>query len=261
MWIDSHCHLYNCSSTELASLYEQAARHRVTTLVTTATDVPTSMEVQKQVLQGSTTLSLYGACGISPESALREAHAADIETLSSLVDTPGIIAIGEIGMDGIQNAYPPMAQQEKLFRRQLRLAKTKDLPVILHSRGVERHVLNILQEEEIHRALFHCYTGDAETARSICNSGYHISFSGIITFKNAHFDTVIRACDPAKILIETDSPYLSPEPYRGKANTPQNAYLIGKYIATVLGISEKTAAEIFQKTFSSLFGTPAPNFS
>ncbi len=253
MWVDTHCHLFDLSEEELQQQLANCQDNGVTTILNIATDLKTADTVIKQAKTESP-ISIKTAVGISaPEVKQYEQNEPWEEQLRTLLKDDTVIALGEIGIDGINDYYPPFELQLSYFRKQLEIAKEVDIPVIIHSRGVEGEALEICQEIGITKAIFHCYTGDAETAQKIAQAGYYISFSGVVTFKKSDYDSVIRAVPTDRLLFETDSPYLSPTPFRGKPNEPARVSLVGSYGAEVLKKSDKEIAEITMDNFKRIF--------
>ena len=152
---------------------------------------------------------MFGTVGVSPFD-VENLPEFWLEELATLSKCSGIIGIGEIGIDKTNPRYPSYQKQLDCFRHQLGLAKKMDLPVVIHSRGAEEDALEICLSEGIKRAVFHCFTGSLETAQKIISHDYFISFSGIITFKNARIREFVSSLPIKQLLIETDSPYLAP---------------------------------------------------
>ncbi len=254
MWIDSHAHLSDLSEFDLYATLSRADDAGVTSVLNVGTDLQTSRMVLEQSNRGGA-LPLYAAVGIS---------AADVDKytegdrkwrveLDALAADPRTTAIGEIGIDGVNESYAPFDKQLSFFRAQLAIARKFSLPVIVHSRGVEALALEEVRVAGVERAVFHCYTGDVETAIAMASAGYYVSFSGIVTFKRSDYNAVIRAVRLDRLLVETDSPYLAPEPFRGRVNEPARAAIVGRYCAGVLHRSEAELAAVVQENFHRLF--------
>jgi TatD DNase family protein len=163
------------------------------------------------------------------------------------------VAVGEAGLDFHYNLSTP-ENQRRVFKRQVALAKELKFPLIIHSREAEKEVLKILQEAKFDLpVVFHCYTGGIEEAREIIKRGYSISISGIVTFKKSEFLREIVEIIPLnRIFCETDSPYLSPEPFRGRRNTPLHVRLVAQKIAEVKGISVEKLNKAVNSNFNRL---------
>jgi TatD DNase family protein len=160
----------------------------------------------------------------------------DIEVLTRLANNPRVVAWGEIGLD-FHYDYSQKDIQIEAFKAQLDVAKSLDLPVIIHSREATEEMMKIMRDFS-HRGVFHCYSGSLETAKEIIKMGYYISFSGTVTYKNAKsIKEVAKWIPNDRYLIETDCPYLSPEPMRGKRNDSRNLIYTASCIAELRGIA------------------------
>ncbi len=167
-----------------------------------------------------------------------------------------VLAIGEIGLDYHYNLSTPAAQQD-VFRRQIRLARELELPVIVHHRDAEADLARILKEEHAAevRGILHSFTASLETAQAAIDHGFLISFSGILTFKNAQaLQDVARALPLDNILVETDCPYLAPVPHRGKRNEPVFVKETAAFLARLKGVSEASVEAATDANFQKFFG-------
>ena len=249
MWIDTHAHLYELTSDQLDSLINEAAGSSVGLIVSTAINITSGKKILDHCSRSSL---IYGAIGISP---------FDIETLEdnwevvlkSLLKENKIIAVGEIGLDSTNPRYPLLEKQIPFFEKQLQIAIDQKLPAIIHSRGTEQLSADICRQTGVNSAVFHCFTGDYTAAKKIVDLGYYISFSGIITFKNAAIRTLLPQLPRDRILIETDSPYLAPVPLRGKTNSPLFIRFVGEEIARLLGMDETDLQLLIEKNFFDCF--------
>jgi len=191
---------------------------------------------------------LYGAVGSHPDAA-DEVNEAVLEEYRGLVrENPKIKAIGEIGLDYYYEDIPREIQQ-KAFRMQLALAKELELPVIVHERDAHNDGLAIIKEFPTVKGVFHCYSGSAEMARQLVNLGWYIGFTGVLTFKNARKAVETAASIPLeRIVLETDCPFMAPEPFRGKRNHPGYLYRMAEKLAEIRGISVE---EVHKATFEN----------
>lgn len=186
---------------------------------------------------------LYAAAGVHPGSAQQYDDAQEAR-IAQLLALPKVKALGEIGLDYHYDA-PARAVQKTCFERQLALAKGLGVPVIIHEREASQDCLDILRASGVTRGVFHCYSGSLETAKILVGMGFYLSFTGVITFKNNRKAADIIKWLPAdRIMIETDSPYLAPEPCRGKRNDSRLLPHINRAVAAYRGISEEEAARI-----------------
>jgi TatD DNase family protein len=200
------------------------------------------------------------AAGVHPHHAGR--FAADPDAAAALVsqrvDRVGACAVGEIGLD-YHYDFSPREVQQAVFRAQLRLARARNLPVVIHTREAEEDTLRILAEEAAGglQGMFHCFTGDAAAARRALSTGFYVSIPGIATFPPAEaLRDAARQLPSDRILIETDSPYLAPVPYRGRRNEPAYVVKTGELVASLRGISPGALAATLVDNFDRLFGAP-----
>lgn len=191
---------------------------------------------------------MYAAVGIHPENC-HDFTPSQIDTLRTMAKHPKVVAIGEIGLDYYWEENPPKEFQQEVLRSQMRLADELHLPVIIHDREAHADTLSIVQEFPQVTGVFHCYSGSVEQARILLRMGWMLSFNGAITFKNARkAPEVIAEVPMDRIMIETDSPYLTPVPHRGERNDSRYVHLVAKKIAEIKGI---TPEEVEQITFDN----------
>ena len=191
---------------------------------------------------------IYGAAGSHPDVA-DEVDAAVLEEYRRICEqNPKIKAIGEIGLDYHYEDIPRKIQQ-KAFRMQMELARELDLPVIVHERDAHEDGMKIVEEFPEVTGVFHCYSGSAEMAKWLVARGWYIGFTGVLTFKNARKALEVAASIPLdRIVLETDCPYMSPEPFRGKRNDPGKLYRMAEKLAEIRG---RSAEEIHQITMEN----------
>ena len=187
---------------------------------------------------------IYAAVGSHPDAA-QEVNEQVLEEYRKLVrENPKVKAIGEIGLDYHYEDNPREVQQ-KAFRAQLALARELDLPVIVHDREAHEDSMNIISEFPEVKGVFHCFSGSAEMARQLTAKGWYVGFTGVITFKNARRAVEAAAAVPLdRIVIETDSPYMSPEPFRGKRNDPSRVYRMAEKLAEIRGLTVEEIQDI-----------------
>lgn len=251
MWIDSHAHF--CDERYLSDfkLYlnkmKEAQVRRV--LIITLSEV----EYRQALVLKQQYPFLDIAYGIHPE-AVAEISEADWITLEKIVQEKKIIAIGEIGLDYYWVKDNKELQQE-VFKRQLKLAKQFELPVLIHMREATADTYQILKEVKLERGgVMHCYGGSVEMAREFIKLGFLISTAGVITFKNAKtIKEVILDIPLDKILIETDSPFLTPEPFRGKQNEPSYVAYVGQAVAKLKNLPIDIVSRQLLINYQNLF--------
>ena len=186
---------------------------------------------------------VYASAGSHPDSADEVCDQVLEEYRKLCKLNPKIKAIGEIGLDYYYEDIPREIQQ-KAFREQLALARELDLPVIVHEREAHNDGLAIIKEFPTVKGVFHCYSGSAEMARQLVNLGWYIGFTGVLTFKNARKAVETAASIPLeRIVIETDCPFMSPEPFRGRRNDPSRVRFVAEKLAQIRGISYEEAAQ------------------
>ena len=234
-WIDNHCHFEE--NDEVAMDLQEAAAEGVEKFIVVGTDLETSIKAKElsQAFAGE----IFATAGIHPHEAI---HGTDgIEELLSEGTT---VAVGECGLDFYYD-HSPHEEQEKVFREQITYAHKFNLPLVIHTREAWPETFKILDEMETPpRTVFHCFTGGPHEAELALERGAYLSFSGIVTFKNADsLREALRMTPIERIMIETDSPYLTPEPYRGKRNRPKFLPFIGSRIAEELGTEPKAISD------------------
>lgn len=199
---------------------------------------------------------LFTAVGCHPHDAKIFDDKGGEELVKELASRNKVLAIGEIGLDYHYNLSTPEVQQD-VFRRQIRLARELELPVIVHHRDAEADLARILEQENASevRGILHSFTASLETAEVAIDHGFLISFSGIVTFKNAQsLQEVARALPLDKILVETDCPYLAPVPHRGKRNEPVFVKETAAFLARLKGVSEASIEDATDANFQKFFG-------
>jgi TatD DNase family protein len=250
MWIDSHAHLCELSDAALADVLLRARNAGVGAVLNTATDLPGCRTVVRQC---GAERALFGAAAISPFD-IEGAGESWSEELGELLRADRMIAVGETGLDSSHPRAPRLSAQIPFFERQLELARDLDIPAILHSRGAESLTVELCRNAGVVKAVFHCYTGPVGTLRRVFDSGFYVSFSGIVTFRGGPLDVQVRYSPADRIFIETDSPYLAPAPHRGKKNEPAFVPLVGKKIAAMKGMEEERLGAVLAGNFKGLFG-------
>ena len=232
MYIDSHCHLLSTEYDDVDSEIKKAIKSGVFKMIVNGYDVKSSKEA---ALLSKKYNEIYASVGIGPENIddLNENYKEEIE---NIVKTEQIVSIGEIGLDYYWTKENKEKQIE-VFRNMLDIAKKYNLPVIVHCRDAFLDTYNILKEYGV-KGILHCYSGSIEMAKEFIKIGFLIGVGGIVTFKNAKtIKEVVKKIPISSISLETDSPYLSPEPNRGKKNNPSNLVYIVRKIAELKEIS------------------------
>ena len=197
---------------------------------------------------------LYAAVGIHPEECAGYTD-ADLDVLRQLAQHPKVVAIGEIGLDYYWEENPPRGFQQNVFRKQLELARELDLPVIIHDRDAHGDALAIVLEYPDVRGVFHCFSGSPEMAQELLKRGWYLGFDGPITFKNARRAPEVAAVTPLdRMVIETDSPYLTPVPFRGKRNDSRYLPYVIEKLAEWKGVSPAEVERVTYENGLRLYG-------
>lgn len=197
---------------------------------------------------------VYAAVGIHPENC-GDFIPEHIDVLRQLAQQPKVVAIGEIGLDYYWPENPPHDFQQQVLRAQLSLAQELDLPVIFHDRDAHGDSLSIVKAYPALRGVFHCYSGSVEMAEELLALGWYLGFDGPVTYKNARKAVAVAEMAPLdRILIETDSPYMSPVPLRGKRNDSRNVFHIAEKLAEIKDTTTEEMAQLTLKNGKRLFG-------
>jgi TatD DNase family protein len=247
--IDSHAHLtFKDYRTDLASVMRRAKEAGVTAIITVGCDVGSS---EDGIRLASAEERVYATVGVHPHDA-RTLDDFEFEKLEHLAGQAKVVAIGEIGLDFYRN-LSPRRTQERVFRRQIDLAKQKDLPIVIHDRDAHRRTMEILKSEKASRGVLHCFSGDINVARQGLELGLYISFAGPITYGGKQAVSMIRRIPEDRILVETDCPYLTPVPHRGKRNEPAYVRFVVERIAEILGRTPEEIDRITEANTRRLF--------
>ena len=257
MLIDSHCHLdYVLEDGDLGSIAEiisHAKEHDVSHMLSIAVN---SENIPKVIAIAENHANVFASVGIHPNDM--PDHKIDTNKLLQLADYEKVIAFGETGLDYFRSEGGAIADQKQSFIAHINAAKEAKKPLVIHSRDAFDDTFKILKEHKAEDAggIIHCFTGGMEDAKRAIDLGFYISFSGIVTFKNAAEIQAVAAAIPIEhILVETDSPYLAPVPFRGKKNYPGYTQHVAKHIATLRGVSYEEIAAATTANFCNLFTT------
>ncbi|MGB3026424.1 TatD family hydrolase [Paradevosia shaoguanensis] len=253
MLIDSHCHLdFEALAADRPGVLARARAAGVTGVVTISTWVEKFAEISRIAEENE---AVWCSVGTHPHNADQELHiqVADLVRLSA---HPKCVAIGEAGLDYFYDNAPREAQAEG-FRRHIAAARETQLPLVIHSRSADEDMAAILEEETAKGAfpfVLHCFSSGAALARAGLALGGYLSFSGILTFRNAEEIREVAAFAPAdRILVETDAPYLAPIPHRGQSNEPSFVRFTAEKLAEVRGVNLTEIAEQTTRNFARLF--------
>lgn len=250
MFFDSHAHFdddrFNEDRDELLSSME---KNGVSNIANIGSDLESSIASVKLAHKYD---FIYAVVGVHPHEAVTITEET-ISEIKDLAKNKKVVAIGEIGLDYYYD-HSPRDVQRYWFKRQMDLAYDLGLPVVIHSRDAMEDTINICKESKIHGGIIHCYSGSAESAKIFLDLGYHISFAGPVTFKNSkNLPLVAKMVPEDRLLIETDSPYMAPEPHRGKRNSSIFVRHVAEKIAELRGVSVEHIAKVTSDNAKKLF--------
>ncbi len=238
-YVDTHCHLGHHEQMRPTEQIARAKSIGVTTIITVGTDLASSAEAVQSANRHD---GVWAVVGVHPNDAM-EATPQVMEYVGRLARSANVVGIGETGLDYYRD-WTPVSQQKWAFRQHINLAKELGKALVIHCRDAWDDTLTMLEEEGApERTVLHCFSGDADLAEKCANAGYFISFAGNVTFLNAPgLSAAAQATPLDKLLTETDSPFLTPHPYRGRPNEPANIPLIVRHIAELRGLEEAEVA-------------------
>ena len=250
MFTDTHCHLDMVEGRSSADLIDRARSAGVNTMVTVGVDLASSAEsVQTAAVHDD----VWAVVGIHPHNAI-EATEHVMDRLGSLAEHPQVVGIGETGLDYFRD-HSPRVRQQDAFRDHIRMAKSLDKALVIHDRDAHADVLDILDGMHApERMVFHCFSGDVDMARHCAERGWYMSFAGNVTFANAPaLREAARAVPMELLVIETDTPYLSPHPHRGQVNEPARLVVTGEALAELRGVPVADFARVTTENARRLF--------
>jgi TatD DNase family protein len=261
-FVDTHAHLDDDRfAADFQSMLERAAAAGVRQIIAIATTLASSQATTNLAAQHD---ALFASVGIQPNH-VAEAASPDWDQIIHLVDQPRIVALGETGLDRYWD-FAPFAMQEDYFARHLLLARQRRLPVVIHCREAEVDVVRMLRDDFDRngpvRGVMHSFTGDWETAEACLQMGLFISFAGMVTYRNAEALRAVAArVPPEQLLVETDSPYLTPVPLRGKVPRNEPAFVIhtAECLARLKDVPLPVFAEQSTQNARRLFNLPEPS--
>jgi len=249
MLIDSHCHLYlKDLDANLPAVLERAADQGVTGAICPGINLETS---EKSAEIAANHEPVFAAVGIHPNYS-NDLPGDYLDRLRSLASEEKVVAIGEIGLDYYRDYCPPLRQQE-IFHQQLELALELDLPTIIHNRDADSDVMAILRESGIKAGVAHCFSGGIAQAEQFMDLGFYISFAGNLTYKNSDLPIVAQEIPLNRLLVETDAPFLSPVPFRGKLNEPGRTRYVAMKLAAIKGLDFEELAAMTRQNTEELF--------
>lgn len=244
MLIDTHAHLTKNYYDNLDLLIKKCHEKSVDIIVASCCntkDLDEYMDIIKHD-------EIYLTIGIHPEDASVYTD-KDVELIRNYQSYPKVIAIGEIGLDYHYEGIDKKAQQE-LFRKMLDIAKENNKPIVIHSRDATKDTIDILKEYKL-KGIIHCFSGSLETAKEYIKMGYYLGIGGVVTFKNSKLKEIIKEIGLDRVVLETDSPYLSP--YRGEKNDPSNVYEVASFLGELLNMDISKVARIITNNAKEVY--------
>ena len=257
MFVDSHAHIDGPEfDGDREQVIERAQAAGVSAILNVGTGDPHSGAFERAIQLGRSHASIYTAIGTHPHDARFYNDEAEAKTRALIQNGERVVAWGEIGLDFHYDNSPRDVQID-VFKRQLRAARELDLPVIIHTREAESETIDILKSDYDgggRRGVFHCFSGSDDLAKRALEIGFMISFSGIVTFKKAEeLRNIARQVPLDRLLIETDCPYLTPVPHRGKRNEPAYVVEVARYLAGLHGLEVEELAHVTTENFMRFF--------
>lgn len=253
MFVDSHCHLdkldYNALHTDVASVVAKAKARGVEHILCVGVTLESFLSMHGLIAPFE---NVFAACGVHP---LDLSGPIDVARLEQYASMPKVVALGETGLDYYYDDKSKSAQQQA-FAQHIAVAKKLNKPLIVHTRMAKHDTLALLKNEDAQQVggVLHCFTEDLAMAKAAIDLGFYISISGIVTFNKAtELKEVVKALPMERLLLETDSPYLAPVPYRGKENQPAYVKEVADYIGVLKGMSGEQVGQITTDNFFNLF--------
>lgn len=254
--VDTHAHLdFNQFEGDRDAVLYRAEENGVRQVITIGIDVATS---RKSIELAEKYSMVYAAVGIHPHDVAKAA-AGDLEEIEAMLAHPKVVALGEVGLDFYYH-YSPEEVQRKYLKIFLDWSLEDGKPLIIHTRDADEAILTILRERSRAgwRGVFHCFSGDLRMAEKVLEMGFHISFTGNVTYKNSSSAAVMAAVPLERLMVETDCPFMAPVPHRGRRNEPAYVQLVAQKLAEVKQVSFETAARQTTANAMALFGLPEP---
>ena len=251
--IDSHCHIDRVDLDQFGGSMESMLAHAKDLSVEEFLCVCIDLEHFDDVFSLAKAYeNIYASVGVHPTE--QEGKDPSVDELLALANHDKIIAIGETGLDYFHIEKDTADWQRDRFRRHIAASNQSGKPMIIHTRDAKEDTIELMQQEKAEQGVMHCFSEDWDTAKAAIDLGFYISFSGIITFKSAESLREVAKKVPAdRLLVETDSPYLTPVPYRGRPNSPAYTYYVAEKLAEIRGTSINDIADTTTANFKKLF--------
>ena len=252
MYIDTHAHLYYDNlKNQLAKVVERAEAAGVTQIICVGTDLPSS---ETSISIAEKYDAVFATVGVHPHDA-KDTPDDYLRQLRDLASHSKVVAMGEMGLDYFRD-FSPRNVQKEVFQSQLALARELDLPAVIHNRDADEDILKILEEVRYEKSVLHCFSSNTEMAGRAISLGCLLSFTGNVTFGKNHTESVLLTTPLNRIMLETDCPFMTPVPNRGKLNEPANILHIAQWIAKIKRIDVSEVAESTTSTAQFFFNLP-----
>ena len=249
MLTDTHCHLYYDEiKKDITNVLDRAEKLGVNRFICVGTNMEDSLQSLELAEKYD---NIFASAGIHPHDSVN-AHPDYLDQIKEFMQSSKMVAIGEMGLDYYRNISTP-DKQRLVFREQMQLAQELKKPVIFHNRDADKDVIKVLSDFPNVIGVAHCFSSTLSTAKTLIDMGYYISFSGNLTFKNSNLPKVAKYLPLDRILVETDSPYLSPVPYRGKGNEPGRTRYVAEKLAEILQVPLELVARKTTENANRLF--------
>ena len=247
MFTDTHCHLYKEYYENIDEIVENAKNLKINRVFNNGVDDRTNREILSMLNKYD---GMYAAIGIHPEY-VKDYKLEDLKFIEKHINDDKVYAIGEIGLD-YHYGKEDKDKQIELFESQLALAEKYNKPVVIHSRDATQDTIDVLKKYKV-RGVMHSFSGSYEVAQILIKMGFLLGVNGVITFKNANIKDVYAKIDLENIILETDSPYLTPTPYRGERNEPSHVMDIAMFVAELKGVSLEELSKITNDNIKRCF--------
>ena len=247
MYIDTHCHFEKQYYDDFSKVINNAKSCGVEILIACGCSKSANKEA---IGLAQNNKNIYTTIGYHPDQA-DIINNKDIELLEKQILENKVVGIGEIGLDYHYEGYDRL-KQFSLFETQLKLAEKYNLPVVIHSRDAVQDTIDVLKKYNV-KGIIHSFSGSYEVAKIYLNMGFKLGINGVVTFKNCNLKETLKKLDPKDIVLETDSPYMTPHPFRGEKNESKNILLIAEFISNIFVITSEELAEITTKNAISIF--------
>lgn len=247
MFTDTHCHVLSLEYDNYDEIMKKLSKNQIKRIIVNGYDLESNKEVLKLVKKYP---NVYGALGIHPDSIHKNIDES-IKFIKENINQEKIIAVGEIGLD-YYYTKENKNDQIKIFNKMLEIAETNNKPVIVHNREATKDIIDNLKKHQV-KGIIHCFSGSLETAKDYLKLGFKLGINGILTFKKSNLPETLINIELKHLLLETDAPYISPEPVRKEKNEPKNIIHTAQKLADIFHIDLDTLSEELERNFEDIF--------